>query len=103
MRRREFVMLSATVAWPFAARAQQKKSWRVGFLGDGPRGERAPTSLEPFLDGLRELGYAVGENLLIEERWSEGNSNRLGSLAAELVGLKVDVIVTHGVPAATAT
>ena len=104
MRRREFVMLSATVAWPFAARAQQaKKTWRIGFLGDGLRDQRRAISVEPFLDGLRELGYSVGGNVLIEERWTQSDNNRLAPLATELVSFKVDVIVTHGIPAVMAT
>ena len=83
---------------PLAAEAQSVgKVWRVGFLGDGPRAERAAISIEPFRDGLRELGYVEGQNVLIQERWSEGKSERLLDLAKELVSLKVDVIVTHGV------
>jgi putative ABC transport system substrate-binding protein len=106
VRRRDIIAVFAGISLvdPRAALSQQaKKTWRIGFLGDGPRAERAPISLEPFLDGLRQLGYAIGEDVLIEERWSEGDISRHGSLAAELVGLKVDVIVTHGIPAATAT
>ena len=105
MRRRDIIAIFAGVSLlhRLAARAQPaKKPRRIGFLGDGPRTERAPISLDPFLDGLRELGYAIGEDVLIEQRWSEGDISRLGLLAAELVGLKVDVIVTHGIPAATA-
>lgn len=73
------------------------RAWRIGFLGDGPRAERAAISLEPFRDGLRELNYVENKNIVIEERWSEGKSERLRDLATELVRLKVDVIVTHGV------
>jgi ABC-type uncharacterized transport system substrate-binding protein len=86
------------LAVPLAVEAQMaRRVWRVGFLGDGPRAERAAISIEPFRDGLRELGYIEGQNLVIEERWSEGRSERLLDLATELVRLKVDVIVTHGV------
>ena len=105
MRRRDIIAIFAGVSLlhPLTALAQQaKKTWRIGFLGDGPRAERAPIALEPFLEGLRELGYAVGADVLIEERWSEGDISRLGALAMELVGLKADVIVTHGIPATTA-
>ena len=85
---------------PLTAEAQPAhKVWRIGFLGDGPRAERAAISIEPFRDGLRELGYIEKQNVLIEERWSEGRSERLPDLAAELVRLNVDVIVTHGVRA----
>ena len=80
------------------ARAQSTpRVWRIGFLGDGPRAERAAISVEPFRDGLRELGYIENRNVLLEERWSQGRSERLLDLATELVRLKVDVIVTHGV------
>jgi ABC-type uncharacterized transport system substrate-binding protein len=86
------------LAAPLAAEAQPThRVWRVGFLGDGPRAERASISLEPFRDGLRELGYIEGQNIVIEDRWSEDRSERLLDLATELVRLKVDVIVTHGV------
>jgi putative ABC transport system substrate-binding protein len=82
-----------------AAQAQPRadKVWRIGFLGDGPRVERAPIAVAPFREGLRELGYVEGQNVVIHERWSEGRSERLPDLAAELVRLNVDVIVTHGV------
>jgi putative tryptophan/tyrosine transport system substrate-binding protein len=105
VRRRDIIAVFAGLSLlrPCTARAQQtKRAWRIGFLGDGPRSERGPISLAPFVDGLRELGYAIGADILIEERWSEGDSARLGSLAAELIGLQVDVIVTHGIPAVTA-
>jgi putative ABC transport system substrate-binding protein len=88
----------ALLAAPFAAKAQpERKVWRIGFLGDGPRAERAPISIVPFREGLRELGYIEGQNILIEERWSEGQSDRMVELVADLVRLNVDVIVTHGV------
>jgi putative ABC transport system substrate-binding protein len=83
---------------PLTAEAQPaRKVWRIGFLGDGPRAERAAISIEPFRDGLRELGYIENQNVVIEERWSQGRSEWLPDLAAELVRLNVDVIVTHGV------
>jgi ABC-type uncharacterized transport system substrate-binding protein len=74
-----------------------RKVWRIGFLGDGPRSERAAISIDPFREGLRELGYIENQNVLIEERWSEGRSERLPDLATDLVRANVDVIVTHGV------
>jgi len=100
MDRRAFIgtLTGGLLAAPVVAGAQQAgKVRRVGFLGDGPRAERAAISIEPFRDGLRELGYIEGQNVVIEERWSEGRSERLPGLATELVRLKVDVIVTHGV------
>lgn len=102
MRRIRAVAIVALVlgllAAPLVAEAQPaRKVWRLGFLGDGPRAERIAISIEPLRDGLRELGYLEGQNVVIEERWSEGRSERLLDLATELVRLKVDVIVTHGV------
>jgi len=96
----KFVALALGLLAAMAAEAQPaSRVSRVGFLGDGPRAERAPISIEPLRDGLRELGYVENQNVLIEERWSGGRSERLPGLAAELAGLNVDVIVTHGVRA----
>jgi putative ABC transport system substrate-binding protein len=96
MRRREFITLlgGATLAWPLAARAQQSgKMPRIGVLAAG-----VPTTYvsryEAFRHGLRELGYVEGQNIAIEYRYGEGKYERLPALAAELVRLKVDVIVT---------
>jgi putative ABC transport system substrate-binding protein len=91
-------LVLAVLVAPSVTEAQPaRKVWRVGFLGDGPRADRAAISIEPFRDGLRELGYLEGQTVVIEERWSEGQSERLLDLATELVRLNVDVIVTHGV------
>jgi putative ABC transport system substrate-binding protein len=92
------------LAVPLAADAQQPaKVPRVGWLSDGMRaGARSPLH-EAFLHGLRNLGYVEGQNLVIERRDAEGKLERLPDLAAQLVGLKVDVIVTTGgVPATSA-
>ena len=87
----------------FSVQAQQpKKIPRIGYLGDGSAGSRGPITLEPFREGLRELGYVEGQNILIEVRWTDSKSERLPELVGELIGLKVDVIVTHGLPAARA-
>jgi putative ABC transport system substrate-binding protein len=103
MKRREFIAGLLVTAMPGRALAQQtRKVWRIGFLGDGQRNERLKISLEPFLDGLRELGYVIGQDVLIEERWTEAKSDRLEALVAEFVRLDVDVIVTYGLPAAKA-
>ncbi len=88
------VLLSLfSLTLPLAAEAQQTaKVPRVGWLSPG-----SSTSDENFLasfrDGLRELGWVVGQNIAIESRWAEGRFERLPDLAAELVRLKVDVIV----------
>src|SRR5712692_7522934 len=81
----------------FVADAQpaQKTVPRIGYL-DGA--SRSPNSvrIQAFRQGLRELGYVEGQNIAIEWRYAEGQADRLPGLAAELVRLKVDVIVTGG-------
>jgi putative ABC transport system substrate-binding protein len=104
MRRREFITLlgGATVAWPLAARAQQPaKVARIGFLGNSTA-ELEANLVGPFRDGLRVLGYEEGRNIVIEYRWAEGKYERFPALMAELIALKVDVIVTAGTPASLA-
>jgi putative ABC transport system substrate-binding protein len=82
------------------AEAQQpKKVPRIGYLGATSRSIN-PARIEAFRQGLRELGYVEGKNIVIEYRYAEGKLDRLPALAAELVGLKVDIIVMGG-PAAT--
>src|SRR5215468_8561305 len=103
MRRREFITLlsGAAVGWPVAANAQQAdKIARIGWLGQNLAPN--PQAREAFRQGLRDLGYVEGRNLLIEYRDAEGNNERLPALAAELVALKVDVIVVPTTPAALA-
>jgi ABC-type uncharacterized transport system substrate-binding protein len=79
---------------PCAAEAQQPtKVYRVGWLHPGSRS----STLEPFRQGLRELGYIEGQNLVIEYRYAEGRDDQLADLATELVRLQVDVIVAVGV------
>ena len=100
MRRRTFVAGSvAVLAAPLAAEAQPVKVPRIGVLRVGT----APDpNVEGFRRGLRELGYVEGQNVVIEYRWAEGKADRLPALAAELVRLKVDVIVAGGAPATQA-
>jgi putative tryptophan/tyrosine transport system substrate-binding protein len=82
----------AAVAWPLATRAQQAgKVYRVGFLWDTPA--VWPHALDGFRRKLRDLGWIEGQNITVEYRWAEGRFDRLPDLAAELVRLKVDVIV----------
>ncbi len=104
MDRRTFVAGTSAVllAAPLAAEAQQPaKVAQIGWLATTPAGNlRAP---EAFLQGLRDLGYVEGRNLVIKYRDAEGKPERYPALAAELVALKVDVIVTAGgTPAALA-
>jgi putative tryptophan/tyrosine transport system substrate-binding protein len=92
MKWREFITLlgSTVAAWPLAARAQQaRKVWRLGVLQPGAPPEPL---LEAVRDGVRDLGYMEGRDIVLEVRWAEGKQDRLAGLAAELVGLKVDVI-----------
>jgi putative ABC transport system substrate-binding protein len=97
MRRREFIGLvgSAAAALPLAARAQQPAMPVIGYhLGIGSRDTEVP--LAAFRQGLSEAGYVEGQNVTIEYRWAEGNPERFPALAAELVMLKVHVILTTG-------
>ena len=85
---------------PFAARAQQPgtpagKIWRVGLLTAASQAASAPF-VAAFVQGMRELGYVEGGNLLIEARYGDGDLARLPGLAAELVQLKVDLIWAAG-------
>jgi putative ABC transport system substrate-binding protein len=96
--RRQFITLlgGAAAAWPLAARAQQGTLRRIGFLYAAvPVGQT--DSDDPgrgFTQGMHELGYLEGRDFVIEWRSAEGQYKRLANLAAELVRLKVDVIVT---------
>src|SRR5215831_10936775 len=102
MRRREFINLfgAASAAWPLAARAQQPKVPTIGALVIG---NISPEEFwREFRQGLRNLGYIEGQNIRFEFRSAQGQINRLPELAAELVRLKVDVIVTWFTPTAVA-
>jgi putative ABC transport system substrate-binding protein len=100
MRRRDAIALlgGAAVVWPLTARAQQPaKVARIGFLGSSSASGWA-RRVEALRAGLRNLGYVEGKNIVIEFRWADGMYDRLADLAAELVRLKVEVLVTHGTP-----
>jgi putative ABC transport system substrate-binding protein len=84
------------------AEAQQaRKVSSIGFLSSGSA-SGITANLDGFRQGLRELGYIEGKNIIIEYRWADGKLDRLPELAAELVGLGVDVIVTGGTPSVLA-
>jgi putative tryptophan/tyrosine transport system substrate-binding protein len=103
VRRREFItLLGATVAWPSVAQAQQAgKLPTIGFFGSS-----TPSAMTrwtaAFVQRLRELGWIDGRTITIEYRWAEGRTERYAEIAAELVRLKVDVIVTYGTPPSSA-
>src|SRR5215469_5134975 len=95
-RRTFFSRVGAVLFSPFAAEAQQTPKFaRIGYLGGV---SAVPQVREAFLQGLQDLGYVVGRNVVIEYRDPEGKYERLPALAAELVALKVDVIVVSGTP-----
>ena len=98
------VTLALGLLWaPLAGEAQQPaKIPRVGWLSDGMQAGAGSHLHEAFLHGLRDLGYVEGQNLVMERRDAEGQLERLPELAAQLVGLKVEVIVTWGVPGTSA-
>jgi ABC-type uncharacterized transport system substrate-binding protein len=97
MNRRAFIgtLAGGLLAAPLAAEAQQaSKVWRIGILGNVPLTDPEGANLwGAFVQGLRELGYVEDQNITIERRSSEGQYERLPALAADLVRLKVDVIV----------
>jgi putative ABC transport system substrate-binding protein len=102
MQRREFItLLGGAALWPLAAHAQEPqrtaKSVRIGVLAS----YRLPP-MRRFSQKLKELGYVEGETLRLEYRFAEGYDERYSKLAAELVGLPVDLILTTGTPAALA-
>jgi putative ABC transport system substrate-binding protein len=100
MRRRDFIALAsnAVAVWPLGALAQEPgKIWRMGFIAQGYE-----KFYDALFEGLRELGYAEGRNLIVERRYAEGRAERFPEFAAEMVRLKVDIIVVSTTPAALA-
>jgi putative ABC transport system substrate-binding protein len=104
MRRREFITLlgGAAAAWPLAARSQQLgRVYRIGMLETMPAASNA-ANFDALRKGLREHGYVEGQNLIIDYRSADGRPERFPQLAAELVRLNVDLIVTRGTSAVMA-
>jgi putative ABC transport system substrate-binding protein len=102
MRRRDFIKVITVSAagWPHALSAQQKSV--IGFLNSGSA-DAYPDRITAFHQGLRQLGYVGGENVIIDYRWALGQYDRLPAFAAELVERRVSVLVaTGGEPAALA-
>jgi putative tryptophan/tyrosine transport system substrate-binding protein len=101
MDRRTVILVvgGSLLAMPFASSAQAPaKVWRIGMLETTPAAMNA-ANLDAFRQQLRELGYVEGRNLIIEYRSADGRNERFAGLAAELVTMKVDVIVARGSPA----
>ena len=103
MRRRQFItLISGAAAWPLAAPAQQQpKVWRIGML-ETISAELNAENLGAFRQGLRDLGYVEGQNLILDYRSADGNAKRFPNMVTELVRLNVDLIMTKGTPAALA-
>jgi putative ABC transport system substrate-binding protein len=105
MRRREFIkVIAGSAAWPFAAHAQQpERVRRIGVLmalpANDPEGQARVTA---FLQGLQELGWSVGRNVIVDIRWSTDNNADARKNAAELVALAPDVILANASPAVAA-
>jgi putative tryptophan/tyrosine transport system substrate-binding protein len=97
LKRREFISLlgGAAVSWPHVSRAQQPAIPVVGFLSGRSPAESAGV-VAAFREGLSETGYAESQNVSIDFRWAEGQSDRLPALASELVHRPVDVIAALG-------
>src|SRR6516164_9829538 len=105
MRRRDFIkgIVGSATAWPLMARAQQGEHMgRIGVLMARPNEPEAQAWVAAFLHGLKELGWSVGPNVIIDIRWSTGNSVDTGKYAAELVAHAPDVILAEGSPAVAA-
>ena len=104
MQRRQFITLvgGTVIAWPFAARAQQAASTvrRIGLLLPGnPRTTAVRGQLEAFRQGLKEYGWAEGQNIIVEYSFAQGREDALPAIAAELARLRLDVIVAEGTAA----
>ena len=96
MKRRTFMtLLGAAAAWPLAARAQQPVMPVIGWLGGGTAASQRAW-VDAFVRRLGELGWIEGRTVVINYRWAEGRTERYAEIAAEVVRLKVDAIVTVG-------
>ena len=98
MKRRDFItLLGGAAAWPLAARAQQAGVPVIGFLSlQGRTAGTTPQRMTAFRQGLSQLGYVEGKNIVVEWRSADGKLERLPALLAEIVHLQVDVIVSGG-------
>jgi putative ABC transport system substrate-binding protein len=98
LKRRDFITLlgGAAAAWPLAARAQQRKVPVIGILSSRAASDKSSDIYASLRDGLRDAGFVEGRNIIFEYRFAENHYERLPSLAAELVRLKVAVIFASG-------
>jgi putative ABC transport system substrate-binding protein len=98
LRRELITFLGGAAAWPLAARAQQgNRVRRIGVLMSGGESDAQPKSnVAAFTQALADLGWTNGRNVWMDLRWAGGDTNRMRALAAELVGLQPDIIVTNG-------
>ena len=99
LKRREFItLLGGAVAWPLAARAQQRdRVRRIGVLMWGEENDSVPkTFVSAFIQSLADLGWADGRNVRMELRYGGVDINRIRALAQELVGLQPDIILAGG-------
>jgi hypothetical protein len=99
MRRREFITLlgGAAVIWPLAARAQKTARMpRIGVLWHAGSAEEEGRYFTGFMEGLRDLGYTDGLNIVLEHRFPNEMPDRFRKMAAELVSMNVDVLVSVG-------
>src|SRR5262245_42792402 len=99
-----FVALAAALlvsSTPSDAQERAEKMWRIGWLSP-PSAATGESELTALREGLRQLNYVEGRNIILEARWADGNAARLSELARTLVKLKVDVICTAGTPATLA-
>jgi putative ABC transport system substrate-binding protein len=105
MRRRDFLALLGGIGvwWPVGAHAQQKAMPVIGELSPAsPPANLDDLPRDRIHQGMREMGFVEGQNMMWEHRWAEGHYDQLPKLAADLVSRKVDVIVTEGTPSALA-
>src|SRR6266851_2267416 len=97
------IVTLSILAAPLVTDAQSaRKVYRIGLLYSNPASPAPIPSLEAFRQGLRDLGYVEGQNIVLEQRWAEGSEARLRELATELVQLQVDVMVPGGTRATLA-
>ena len=106
MKRREFITLlgSAAAAWPLAARAQQAERMRriAVLLGWSESNPEYRSLIDTFVQGLAQLGWVAGRNVLIDVRWTRGDVRRMQTLVKELVELQPDVILCQSTPVTAA-